>query len=68
MRTNIELDDTLIEQAMKLEPGFKTKKEVVNRALWEFVQNHKRGGVARLFDRPELIDPAYDHKAARAAD
>ena len=41
MRTNIVIDDKLIEDAMKLS-GLKTKKkEVVNLALREFVENRK---------------------------
>jgi Arc/MetJ family transcription regulator len=36
MRTNIELDDVLVEQALKLS-NIKTKKEVVQEALKNYV-------------------------------
>ena len=36
MRTNIVLNDLLVEEAMKL-TNIKTKKELVNTALKEFV-------------------------------
>lgn len=38
-RTNIVLDDALVERAMKL-TGAKTKREVVDRALREMVRTH----------------------------
>ena len=41
MRTNIVLDDKLIKEAMKLS-GQKTKKDVVNMALKDFVQYYRR--------------------------
>ena len=41
LRTNIELDDKLVEEAMKLTHK-KTKKEVVNYALGELVKKLKR--------------------------
>ena len=44
MRTNIVIKDELLEEAMKL-AGVKTKKEVVNMALEEFVKNRKRNSI-----------------------
>ena len=41
MRTNIELDDALVEQALKLS-NIKTKKEVVQEALKNYVSWMKR--------------------------
>lgn len=63
MRTNIILDDQLVEEAMKLS-GLKTKKEVINRALLEFVQNHNRRDLRELQGKI-LFDDAYDYKALR---
>lgn len=40
MRTNIVIDE-LMEKAMRI-PGLSTKKEFVNKALHEFVQNSTR--------------------------
>lgn len=41
MRTNIVLDDALIAQARKL-TGVRSKKEVVNLALFQLVDSYKR--------------------------
>ncbi len=65
MRTNIELNDTLIEEAMKY-TSLKTKKDIVNEALKEFVANHKRLSLMDLKGKIEFAD-GYDHKALRAA-
>jgi Arc/MetJ family transcription regulator len=41
MRTNIDIDDKLLREALK-HSKLNTKKEVVNMALHEFVKHHKR--------------------------
>jgi len=41
MRTNIVLDDELVEEAFRYSNA-KTKRELVDRALREFVANRKR--------------------------
>jgi Arc/MetJ family transcription regulator len=41
MRTNIVLDDDLIEQAMRL-ARVKTKRDAVEAALRDFVARHKQ--------------------------
>ncbi|KGD85758.1 type II toxin-antitoxin system VapB family antitoxin [Rhizobium sp. YS-1r] len=41
MRTNIEIDDALIAEAMELS-GLPTKKAVVEKALQDFVSHHSR--------------------------
>lgn len=40
MRTNIDIDDKLLEEAIKL-TGSKSKKEMVNRALEEIIKLEK---------------------------
>jgi Arc/MetJ family transcription regulator len=40
MRTNIDIDDSLLEEAIKL-TGSKSKKEMVNRALEELIKTEK---------------------------
>ena len=40
MRTNIDIDDKLLEEAIKL-TGSKSKKEMVNRALEEIIRTEK---------------------------
>jgi Arc/MetJ family transcription regulator len=63
MRTNIVLDDALVEEAMILS-GAKTKKELVSRALHEFITTRKR---LNLLDLDGNIDFSenYDHKRLR---
>ena len=46
-RTNIDLDDHLIKEAMKIS-DYRTKKEVVNAALRELVKRLKRKGVLKF--------------------
>lgn len=47
MRTNIEIDDQLIAEAMRL-TGIKTKREVVEAALRILVRNTKQAAVLDL--------------------
>jgi Arc/MetJ family transcription regulator len=47
MRTNIVLDDKLIERAQKLS-GIKTKREVVQEALRTFIQLREQAEVRSL--------------------
>jgi Arc/MetJ family transcription regulator len=47
MRTNIVLDDKLIERAQELS-GIKTKREVVQEALRIFIQLREQGDVLSL--------------------
>ena len=64
MRTNIVLDDNLINEAIKL-TGINTKRELVNLALKEFVQNHKKKDLFKLAGQLEFRDD-FDHKSARS--
>ena len=63
MRTNIVLDDKLVEEAMNLS-GAKSKKEVVSRALLEFVTNRKRLNLLDLDGKIEFKKD-YDYKSLR---
>jgi Arc/MetJ family transcription regulator len=63
MRTNIVIDSKLIEQAM-LASGLTTKKDVVDRALREFVQRHTQKDLAELRGKIQFADD-YDYKALR---
>lgn len=63
MRTNVVMDDELVREAMTLS-GLRTKRELVEVALREFVAFRKRLDVRDL--RGEgLIDEAYDYKRLR---
>jgi len=67
MRTNIVLDDKLVKKAMKLSNA-KSKREVVNLALKEYVEAQERLTTMKEFFGSGGIDPAYDYKAARAGE
>lgn len=63
MRTNIVLNEELVEEAFRY-AGVTTKRELVDLALREFVENHKRRDVREL--RGETtFHPGYDHKRLR---
>jgi len=66
MRTNIVLDDDLVAEALQY-AGVKTKREVVERALREFVENHRRRDVRELRGTVR-IRKGYDHKRLRTED
>ncbi len=61
MLTNIDIDDELVAQAMKVS-GARTKREVVDRALREMVSRSRRPSVGELFGIGG-VDPDYDPKA-----
>jgi Arc/MetJ family transcription regulator len=63
MRTNIDLDDTLVDEAMKLS-GAKTKKEVVDLALRALIKARSKKDLLDLVGHID-IDPEFDHKKAR---
>lgn len=66
MRTNIILDDVLVEEAFSLS-GIKTKRELVYQALKEFVEHRKRLDLRDLKGAGGLQED-YDYKALRAGD
>jgi Arc/MetJ family transcription regulator len=47
MRTNIDVDDNLMRQAMRAS-GERTKRAAVERALRLLVQTHAQAGIRRL--------------------
>jgi len=63
MPTNLNIDDTLLEEAVKLS-GKKTKREAVNAALQEYVSRRKQRRVLDLFGKLDW-DPRYDYKRER---
>ena len=63
MRTNIVLDEKLVKEAFRLSDA-KTKRQLVDLALREFVAARKRRDVRDLFGKIRL-DPDYDYKKAR---
>lgn len=47
MRTNIDIDEKLIKDTLKV-TGFKTKREVVDFALREVLRLNKQAGLRKL--------------------
>ncbi len=66
MRTNIVIDDVLVREAFAVSDA-KTKRELIDRALREFVSRHKRKDLMDLYGSNGM-DPNYDYKAARTGD
>jgi Arc/MetJ family transcription regulator len=63
--TNIDIDETIVAQAMQLS-GARTKREVVDRALRELVARATRPSVRELFGIGG-VEANYDPKAPWAA-
>jgi Arc/MetJ family transcription regulator len=63
VRTNIVLDDELVEEAFR-HSNAKTKRELVDMALREFVENHRRKDVRELRGKISF-HPGYDYKKLR---
>ena len=63
MRTNIVIDDELLLDALKY-TNLKTKKDVVNLALKELVDNHKRKSLLELKGAISFAKD-YDYKKHR---
>lgn len=63
MRTNIELNDSLVKEAFKY-AEVKTKKELIDLSLKEFITNRKRMDLSEIKGKIRFADD-YDYKAAR---
>ncbi len=63
MRTNINLDEELLEKAFRL-TGARTKRALVHLALEELVRIRSKRDLTELAGRIELADD-YDHKDLR---
>jgi len=63
MRTNIALDDGLVEEALRLGEA-NTKKDVIALALKEYVANRKRRNLLDLAGKIKFRQD-YDYKALR---
>jgi hypothetical protein len=62
MITNIDIDEELVAEAMKVS-GARSKREVVDRALREMVARARRPRFRDFFGIGD-IDPGYDPKAS----
>ena len=63
MATNLDIDDRLLNEALKI-GGYRTKKDTVNEALREFIRYRKQVNVTELFGKIDF-DPKYDYKKQR---
>jgi len=64
MATNLDIDQELLEEAMKL-GGHRTKRAVVSEALREYVERRHQLRILELFGTVEY-DADYDYKAQRS--
>lgn len=65
MRTNIDIDDELLAEAMRLE-GTKTKKETVELALRELIRRYRTREVLDLYGTIEWEGDLDESRQGRA--
>jgi Arc/MetJ family transcription regulator len=64
MRTNIVLDDVLVEEAFHYSESIRTKKALIETALREYVQNRKIKDLREIKGKMKFSDD-YDYKQMR---
>lgn len=64
MRTNIVLNDELVEEAFRFSKNVTTKRELVETALKEYVINRKRKNLKDIKGKISFRDD-YDYKNLR---
>ena len=64
MATNLQIDDKLIAQAVKL-GKHRTKKAAVTQALTDYIHHLEPENILSLFGTVDY-DPEYDHKKQRS--
>jgi Arc/MetJ family transcription regulator len=63
MATNLDIDEKLLEEALRI-GGNRTKKATVEQALEEYIQRRKQRKILKLFGKVEY-DRAYNYKEQR---
>ena len=63
MRTNIDIDNSLLEEAFSVS-RVRTKKDLIHEALREYIRLNKRKDLAELAGSIEFYK-GYDHKKLR---
>lgn len=63
MRTNVVIDDRLIEEAFKISK-IRTKKELIKTALEEFIQSRKRLNLKKIKGKIKFAE-GYNYKEMR---
>jgi len=64
MRTNVVLNDELVSEALKYSRTISTKRELIETALKEYVENRKRKNIGELRGKIKFREN-YDYKAMR---
>jgi Arc/MetJ family transcription regulator len=67
MRTNIEIDDQLVQQAMR-STGARTKKAVVEAGLRLLVETHAQIGIRRLRGKVQWHGDLNESRQGRVRD
>ncbi len=67
MRTNIVLDDKLVQEAFRYSSNIKTKRELIEVALKEYVSSRKVKDLRELRGKIQF-DENYDHKKMRTGE
>lgn len=65
MRTNVALDDSLVEEAFRYAEDIHTKKDLIEAALKEFVRRRKMRILRDLKGKIQFAE-GYDYKKMRA--
>ena len=63
MRTNIDIDNSLLKEAFSVS-RIKTKKDLIHEALHEYIRLKKRKDLSELAGSIEFYD-GYDYKKLR---
>ena len=64
MRTNIVLNDDLVDEAFKHSQQITTKKDLIEAALQEYVDNRKRKNIKELKGKIKFTE-SYNYKEMR---
>jgi len=64
MATNLDIDPTLLNEALKI-GGQKSKKNTVNQALMEYIDRRKQKEILSMFGSV-VYEPEYDYKKKRS--
>lgn len=64
MRTNVVLNDDLVEKALFLAPSIKTKKDLIDTALREFIEVRQTKKIKDIRGM-DLFADDYDYKKMR---
>jgi len=67
MRTNIEIDDQLMRQAMRV-TGARTKRAAVEAGLRALLQIHRQTGILRLRGKVQWEGNLEESRRSRIAD